>query len=171
MVRSLGAGIVILACGAGGLIMARSYRIRPQNLQSLAAAVQLLATEIHYARSSLPEACSRIAAQIDNPAAAFFARFAELLGGGRGLTTAEAVNQSLPVLAAAGFSCQDIELIRQLGAVLGRSDAEDQLKHLSILQARLEQSRIKAEQEREKMVRLWNYLGFCVGALVVLMLI
>ncbi|HOB08071.1 MAG: stage III sporulation protein AB [Limnochordia bacterium] len=171
MLRILGAGLVVAACGAGGLIMARSYSVRPQNLQSLAAAVQMLATEIHYARSSLPEACRRIAGQIDNPAAAFFARFAEVLAGGRGLTAAEALDQSLAVLADAGFANQDIELISQLGAVLGRSDAEDQLKHLAILYERLEHSRIKAEQERDKMARLWNYLGFCVGALVVLMLI
>ncbi|HKM18330.1 MAG: stage III sporulation protein AB [Firmicutes bacterium] len=171
MLRLIGAAIVITACGVGGLTMARSYSIRPQNLQSLATAVQMLATEIHYTRSSLPEACSRIAAQIGNPVAAFFNQFAAQLTSNSGISAAEAFNQSLPVLADAGFSQQDVELVSQIGAVLGRSDAEDQLKHLELLKTRLQQSIAKAEQERDKMVRLWNYLGFCVGALVVLMLI
>src|SRR5690554_4303121 len=108
MLRLIGAGIVIIACGTGGMIMARSYSMRPHNLQSLATAVQMLATEIHYARSSLPEACHRIAAQIESPVASFFTQFANLLAGHNGLSAAEAFNQSLQVLVDAGFSQQDV---------------------------------------------------------------
>lgn len=170
MLRWIGACIIILACGMAGVIMARSYTLRPKYLQDLVTAVQLLATEINYTRTSLPDACLSISNQLTGPVAQFFNVFATQLLE-RNLTATEAWSQALQVLVDAGFLKQDVENLSQFGNVLGRSDAEDQLKHIALLQNRLESTSRQAEQERDKMVRLWNYLGFCVGALVVLMLI
>lgn len=171
MLRLFGALIVIIGCGLGGMVVAKSYALRPQHLRELSNALQLLATEIDYARTSLSEACSKIAGQTKGPAAQFFAQFAAYLEGRSGMSANEAWSKSLQVLADAGFVKQELKTIGHFGSVLGRSDAEDQLKHLALLQTRLEQFGDQAEQEREKMVRLWNYLGFCIGALAVLMLI
>lgn len=171
MLGWLGAGMIIIASGLIGQIMARSYALRPQYLHDLFIALQLLTTEIQYARTSLSEACYSISHQVKAPISPFFAEFAQLLQSQNGIATAEAWNTALKVLQDAGFLKQDYELVAQLGNVLGRSDADDQIKHITILQTRLEQIGEQAEQERTKMVRLWNYLGFCVGALVVLMLV
>lgn len=170
MLRLLGAFMIIGSSGLIGLIMANTYMTRPLNLYHLQLAIQLLETEINYARSSLPEACSRIAEQIKQPVASFFGEFAANLQSLESPTVIDAWNRALQILKEAGFLKEDLEIMAQLGNVLGQSDADDQIKHLSLLQNRLASAIKQAEQERDKNVRLWNYLGFCVGALVVLLL-
>lgn len=171
MLRLIGACMVIFGCGTAGIVVARSYSLRPRHLQEMRSALQLLATEINYARSSLSEACSKIAGQVEGPIAQFFAQFADSLAQNNDVSASELWNQTLQILGEAGFTNQELEAVGQLGSALGRSDADDQMKHLLLLQTRLEQLGSQAEQERDKMVRLWNYLGFCVGALIVLLLI
>lgn len=171
MLRLIGAVMIIAACGLVGIIVSKSYLLRPKYLHDLSAALQLLETEINYTRTSLPEACTIIAKRIKEPVSQFFTCFAESLKNESGVNAQEAWDNSLIVLADAGFLKQDIEIIKQLGSVLGRSDAADQLKHITALQKRIQALAKVAELERDKNVRLWNYLGFCIGALVVLLLI
>lgn len=162
--------MIFVCSGSIGIIMARTYLARPANLQNLYVAIQLLETEISYARTTLPEACQRIASQTKKPISEFFQRFVAHLESENALSALEAWEQSLTVLRDSGFLKTDVETVAQLGNVLGRSDAEDQLKHLSLLQNRLSTSIKQAEQDRDRNVRLWNYLGFCVGILVILLL-
>lgn len=171
MLRVIGALLTILACGFAGIIMARSYTMRPKYLQDFATALQLLATEIDYGRTSLPEACHKISGQTIPPIAQFFGDFASLLDNDSSLNASEAWNKALAHLSDGGFIKNDVEIIAQLGNVIGRSDANDQLKHILIVQKQLQSCGEQAMGERDKNVRLWNYLGFCVGSLVVLLLI
>lgn len=150
--------------------MAKSYRLRPKYLQDFALSLQLLATEIDYARTSLPEACHKISGQTTAPIAQFYAIFSNNLDCQSGFSATEAWTKATTVLSDVGFIKSDIEIIEQLGNVIGRSDAADQLKHIALVQNQLKTSSQQAAEEREKNVRLWNYLGFCVGSLVVLLL-
>lgn len=171
MLRLIGAITIIFSCGLAGIIMAKSYVLRPKYLRELSSAFQLLATEINFSRTTLPEACLAIAAQTHEPVSAFFLEFGNSLKANSNDNASVLWNDSLQVLADAGLIKEDIEALKQLGTVLGRSDAEDQLKHIAILQERLELLNKEADLEKDKNFRLWNYLGFCVGILVVLLLI
>ncbi len=169
-IRFIGACLIILASGAAGILMARSYMERPKNLRFIQTALQALETEIHYSRTSLPEACMRIAKHSKHPINTFFHVFGENLQSGDGLSAKEAWDKALEVLRDAGFIRDDVERISTLGNALGRSDAEDQVKHLVLLQKQLAELIARSEEEKDQNVLLWNCLGFCVGALVVILL-
>ncbi len=171
MLRLVGAATIIIACGMVGIIISRSYLMRPRFLYDLSVALQLLETEIDYSRTNLAEACFNIAQQVKQPVSQFLTYFSEALETNEGISAEEAWNIALVVLVDAGFLQQDVEAIKYLGTVLGRSDAPDQLKHIATLQKRIQLMAQNAETDRDKNVRLWNYLGFCIGALVVLLLI
>lgn len=170
MIRIIGALMIIVGCGVAGLIVARTIAQRPKYLQNMSFALQLLETEIEYGRTSLAEAGQQIAAQTNPPVKGFFNIFSQNLHDTQGMSAAEAWEQALDVLLQAGMTKNDVEMIGQLGGILGRSDVQDQLKHINLLQKRLNSASDQAEFDRVRNERLWNYLGFCVGALVVLLL-
>lgn len=169
-IRGIGALVVFLCCGFAGITVAHGYVQRLRNLKNLVSAFQLLETEIHFAKTSLPSAMDSIAKQVPESVSSFFLRVGENLRTPEGYTAQEAWELALPELASIGLGKDDIQMIATLGNALGRSDAEDQRKHLVILQKQLERAIDQAQSDQEKNVRLWNYLGFCVGALVVILL-
>lgn len=168
--RLLGAMLIILASGAAGMLVAKNFAERPRILRALQSALQMLETEINYGRTTLPEACLRVAESHDATVSLFFTVFAQELTAGTGHSGQEAWRKALQTLADEGLQSGDLDRLQTLGAVIGQSDADDQVKHLRLVHKQLEQALHQAEEEREKNVRLWNYLGFCFGALVVLLL-
>ncbi len=168
--RLFGALLIFFASGYAGILMARTFLDRPRNLRAFHVAIQALETEINYTRTSLPEACLHIAIQSKPPISLFFQVFVEKLKCGEGISSKEAWDTALVILIDGGFSKDDIEKIATLGNILGRSDADDQRKHLALLQRQLVVTIDEAEADKEKNARLWNYIGFCIGALVVVLL-
>lgn len=168
--KLFGALLILAASGYAGILVAKTYWQRPRDLKILQVGLQLLETEITYARTALPQALAEIAKQTRPPVAQFFQEVSDNLLNGLGVTGQEAWNQSLVVLQETALTKQDIELVATLGNALGRSDVEDQCKHLHLTQQRLANTITQAEQECDKNARLWSYLGFCVGALVVVLL-
>lgn len=169
-IKLIGALLVFFACGYMGMLVAQSFARRPRDLMRFVTALQLLETEIQYARTSLPEAFRKVAHQCKEPVATFFHQAADKLGEGTVLSAQEAWEQAIPSLDHGAFTSEDVQAIKALGSVLGRSDAEDQCKHIKLLQQQLDLNVSQAEDDKKKNVRLWNYLGFCVGALVIILL-
>ena len=54
--QAVGAVLVVAACGLMGLTVACSYTAQAENVKGLITMLQILETEISYARSALPEA-------------------------------------------------------------------------------------------------------------------
>jgi stage III sporulation protein AB len=151
-------------------MVAANYIHRPRQLRSLQVGLQMLETEINYTGTSLPEALERVAARLDEPIASLFRRAAEDFLQGDGDPFAyvwEDVWQGARDLLA--LSSQDGEILQNLGQVIGRSDLDDQLKHLSLIRAQLHQEERAAIEERDRNVKLWNYLGFAGGLALVLL--
>jgi stage III sporulation protein AB len=60
--------------------------------------------------------------------------------------------------------------LRSLGSSLGISDRADQIKHLTLAMEQIKLENIKAEDEAARNVKLWNYLGFLGGLVIVMIL-
>lgn len=168
--RTVGAGLVMLSCGAMGLVVAASFRQRVHNLRQLVAFFQALESEISYARSTLPEVISRQKGQYTGVVGQFLAVLERAMLDGTGESFAEIWTSGLNVLAVNGLPSWLLGELRQVGKSLGQSDAAEQLKHLSVLQKRLEEAMVEARQEEEKQTRLWSYLGVFSGLILVLLL-
>ena len=169
--KILASGLVILSCGAMGLIVASSYGKRVHNLRQLINFIQLLESEIQFARTTLPTVISTHATQFSGEVGRFLTILNEGLAGNTGQRFSAIWEDGVAKLSENGLPQPVIEDLRSCGSVLGTSDAMEQSKHLKNLLARLEQALSIAEGEREKQTRLWQYLGFSAGLLIVLLLI
>ncbi|MGQ9498693.1 MAG: stage III sporulation protein SpoIIIAB [Desulfotomaculales bacterium] len=171
MLKLLGALLVVGSGGAAGLLVARSYARRPEELRALQGALALLSTEISFALTPLPDALMQVARRADPRVAGLFCETATSLQNRNGETVEEAWAKALDRFAArSALRDEDVAAVAELGAVLGASDCEDQARHLVLVVERLKMQGLRAEEEASKNVRLWRYLGFCAGAAMVLVL-
>ena len=168
--RFWSAALLVISCGMMGLIIASSYHQRVKNLRQLALFIQLLESEIHFVQTTLPDILKKVGSQFSGPFRRFLQSLKKGLQEGSGDSFADIWIESTGILEAIGFPSQVVEDLRGFSIVLGSSDVAEQEKHLTLLLKRVEQSLEEAQAERNKQTKLWQYLGFCIGLLLVLLL-
>lgn len=171
MLKAIGAVMVILASSVAGMQLGGVYARRPRELRSMMGALLMLKTEIGYAATPLPEALTAIAKRADPAVSPFFGAAAHYLDNVHGATASEAWSRAL---AEAGCTMalreEDVETLRDLGASLGGSCREDQMRHISLAMERLKAAAVSAEIDAGRYVRLYNFLGFGAGVGLVILL-
>ncbi len=168
--RLLASGLIIFSCGIMGLIAATSYSQRVRNLRQLISFVQLLDTEIHFSRTTLPDFIYKHKTQFTGAMQQFLISLNNDLETGTGDHFSVVWERSTLSLKENGLPNHVLEDLQDLGNILGNSDVTEQTKHLKLLLSRLEQALEEAKKEQEKGTRLWQYLGFSTGLLIVLLL-
>lgn len=167
--KIIGAVVVIIAGGMSGLTVARRYSSRPQELRSIQSALQMLETEIAYAATPLPDALEQIARRCDRSVLLLFERTCEALRSMDGCTAGEAWEKALTEFyRQSSLTGSDLAVLSSFGRSLGISDREDQVKHLHLVMEQMKLQIESAVREAEVNVKIWNYLGFLGGLLVVL---
>lgn len=112
-----------------------------------------------------------MAAGLGGPAARLFDQAAGALEGGRGITGGEGWMQALQAYyPASALRGEDVSALRLLGASLGASDRQEQVKHLSLCRERLAHLEGQARDQAGRYGRVWSYGGFLTGLLLVLVL-
>jgi len=171
VLKVIGAAMVVLAGGIAGMQLAKYYARRPRELKSMMGALLLLKTEIGYAATPLPEALTVIAKRADPAVSHFFHTAAAYLHNVPGATAVDAWSRAL---AEAGRTMalreEDVETLQDLGASLGGSCREEQVRHIALAIERLKASAASAETDAGRYVRLYNFLGFGAGLTVVILL-
>ncbi len=171
MIKLLGSVMVVAASGLGGIAVAGNYSRRPKELRSIRSALQMLETEISYGATHLQEALNLVAERCDKNVSLIFSGTAAVLSARTGATAAQAWEKSInSYYREAALKAQDLSILRNLGSSLGISDREDQIKHLRLAMEQISNECFKAEEEAARNVKLWSYLGFLSGFLVVIVL-
>jgi len=151
--------MLVTAGGVAGMMVAREYAKRPGELKSLLSAIQMLETEIMYTTGA------------DQRVAGFFRDAALDLRSTAGRTAGEAWETAMErFYPRCSLSRGDMSILGNLGRALGRSDREDQAKHLRLASEQIRMEIIKSEEEAAKNTKMWNYLGFC-GALAAVIIL
>lgn len=170
--RCLGVIFIVIACSGVGFLVAGNYCKRPQQLRQLQTAFQMLETQICYSATPLPEALLYVAQRCNSSISLLFKRTGECLSSRQGVTAYVAWKQSLDDLyKQTALNHQDQEILLQFGMNLGKSDREEQIKHLQLLQTQLKAEEKNGNEERQKNERLWKYSGVLVGLLLVILLV
>jgi stage III sporulation protein AB len=170
-IKGIAAGLILFSTGAMGLTLAKSFSQRVHNLRQLISFIQVLESEIQFARKTLPSIITAQAPQLTGEIGRFLANMSTALQQGSGEPFGLIWEEGLKILALNGLPVAALEDLQSLGELLGTSDVTEQIKHLKVLLHRLNQALESAEEEREKQTRLWQYLGFSAGLLLCLLLL
>lgn len=172
MFKVFGALLVIGGCGYGGFSIGRRYRLRTETLCGLQNGLNLLETEISYSSTPLPLALYRTGEKLSHGSAALFLHAARLLlskevvnAGKAWEEGIKALQQHIPVLK------EEVNILTVFGQSLGNSAKQEQLKNIEITREQLRIIEKQALEDKLKYERMWQYLGFCLGAVIVLILL
>lgn len=167
--KLLGAVLIVLGAGAGGVMMAQTLRERVKNLEQFLRGFQMMAVEIGYGFSPLETAFRRIAPALDRGVGRFFLFAAEQLRktGSAESAWCEAIAASKGHLA---LTENDWNGLLSIGPLLGATDLEHQIQ---VLREAADRLRLQEEEARQRALlneRVFQYAGFAFGTMLALIL-
>lgn len=175
MLKFAGILLILFAGTALGYLQAARFAARPRQIRQLLHALQRLETEISYGQTPLAEALSRISEMVPNPLSQIFADISKALRPDT-VGSGETVRECWEKAVSAGWSStamKDAEkqAFLRLGATLGASGREDQLKHIRLVMLQLQAEESAAREEQQRYEKLSRSLGVLGAALVVILLV
>ncbi|TVY04444.1 stage III sporulation protein SpoIIIAB [Cohnella terricola] len=175
MLKLVGALLVLIAGTLIGLVQSARYAARPRQIRELLHALQRLETEIGYGQTHLPEALKRISDTAPPPLSLLFSDISRSLSkesAGSGETVRECWERIiLARWPETAMKNTEREAILRLGATLGGSGREDQLKHIRLAAIQLQAEEAAAREDQRRYEKLSRSLGMLGAALVVIVMI
>lgn len=166
------AGAVLLAGGSVilGACAVKHLNGRVDDLNQLLVGLETIARELNYRMAPLPELLRQAAEQSKGKTERFFdlcAQGAEHLNG----RTFQTVWCQALEAAQLRLERSDVELLEQLGSVLGRYDGESQHRALDTAIARMEAQRDAAADQSHRLGRVYSVLSLTAGGFLMILLI
>lgn len=172
MIRIISCFIILAASTLGGFVYAEGFKKRVKHLNEFERALSQLQNEIEYTHTPLPEAFESVAEKSKSPIKEIFLRVSKLLYGNEVDSVYEAFEESLlNEINTVNLNGEDINVILDLSKSLGESDIEGHRKIFSLLKTNLKKRINIAEDLMNKNLKLYRYLGFSIGAMVVIVLL
>jgi stage III sporulation protein AB len=170
-IKMIGAVLFIFASSVTGFIGARRFTERCRVLQTWVRVLEIIHTEIGFQSRMLPEVFRRVAILTDDPRfASAFNRLADGISYGSDFIISQLWNEMLQAQRAF-LSRSDHLILNELGSYLGYTDRLDQLEKVKACKAGVESNLRVAVANRDSKVKIYRYLGFAVGSIIVLWLI
>jgi stage III sporulation protein AB len=170
LLKLMGSLMVVASSTLGGRTVATSYSKRPKEINDLLGALQILETQILYSSIPLPEALKHITERVNGPIGSLFKEMLNYLDSDNGTTVGEAWEKGILAKGeVTALQHGDLEILKSLGKNIGISDRLDQEKHLKLTKELLKLQYAKADDLANKNVKIWNYLGFAGGLVLVLL--
>lgn len=170
--RLIGAGLIVVGGIMYGAGLARSLRLRAREIDQLETALRILETEIAFTQTPLPEACERIAQGIRGSVRLLFEDIARRLSAQGGDSVCNVWAAAVSTWSGrAQIQAEELAILSALGATLGRTSAEEQVRSIRYTTERLKTVRERLEADLEKQSRLRLYLGAAGGLALAILLV
>lgn len=162
MVKLAGAVMTGLASGYFGLKLSMSLKKRIQSLNDIDASLELLESEISFSANRLEGALRRA-----DRNGLFTAAADGMNGAGIKKAWENAVDSMKNRLCLADADC---EALYMLGSNIGRTDAENQIKHIKYVKSAVRAQAESAQSEYDRFGRLYRSGGILVGLMIIIIL-
>ena len=169
IIKTIGAILIITACGTFGLITAATHRKTVKTMRQLLFAIEGISNELRYRMCSLPDAFRNAAKFCNGIICSFLNTLADELEKQIApdiVCCVDAVlshTKDIPMLVISG--------ILLLGKSLGRFDLEGQLKALESVYAECSVMLESYSANQDVRLRSYQTLALCAGAAVVILFI
>ena len=168
ILRTIGAVLLVGACGSFGFLMGAHYRREIQMLRQLLGALQEMECELKYRLTPLPELCIIAGWASRGKLRALFRCLGQTLECGACTEISGCMNgllQTMDIPPRTG------KCLKELGKSLGRFDLEGQLQGLQAVKGQCRKYLEEMESHRTERTRSYQTLGLCAGAALVILLV
>ena len=142
-----------------------------ESLRTLTGALEQAERELSFRLTPMPELMERLARQAGEPARFLFAHCRDHLWELGEKSFGELWREALEGESDLLLGDREREVLSGLGDVLGRYDAAGQREALQAAGAELERCLRRAEEDRDRLGRVYTALGLGSGAMLALMLL
>lgn len=167
IIKLLVLSLVFASCLYMGILVSKKYSGRVKELKDMKNALNMLETKIKYTYEALPEIFEEISKQITGEIGQIFRNSAKKM---QVKSAGDAWNESID-LANTNMNIEDKAILKTLGKLLGKTDAEGQISEIKLVSNFLDTQIKVAEQERNKNEKMYKTLGGIVGLTIVIILI
>lgn len=172
MIKLLGSLMILGASTGIGFLYSDKFKKRTRQLIELQRCIYQLQNEIVYTHTTLPEAIGNMATKSLYPLNQVFEEISCLLFRNEVDTVYEAFYEVLnKKKQSLNLKIDDIDVLLDLAKTLGESDIEGQKKMFYITLENLKKRIKDSEILMSKNVKMYRYLGFSLGAMMVIILV
>ncbi|MCB2291983.1 stage III sporulation protein SpoAB [Clostridium algoriphilum] len=172
MIKIIGCIVILGASTMAGFIYSERLKYRVFQLNEIQRAIYQLQNEITYVHSLLPDAFKSIADKSKEPINELFAKTSELLSDNEYENVYQAMNSAVEFVKNKLYlNADDINVILDLSKTLGESDIQGQNSMFTLTIANLKKQIKISEEYMIKNIKMYRYLGFSFGAMIVIALI
>lgn len=159
--------LVMGMCIALGIMKLNKYKLRVIDLKEIEKSLKLAKTKIRYTYEPLPELFKEISKDLNENIANIFTKahiYMETLNAGQAWE--KAVDES-----SNNFTNEDLNIIKGLSKLLGKTDLEGQLMQIELTTKLVEEQIIEATNLQNKNNKLCKTLGATVGLAIMIIFI
>ena len=172
MIKIIACAVILGASTVAGFIYSERLKYRVLQLNELQRAIYQLQNEITYVHALLPDAFKSVAHKSKEPIRELFNKTSELLSDNNYENVYEAMNSAMNLIKNRIYlNSDDINVILDLSKTLGESDIEGQISIFTLTLANLKKQIKISEDFMNKNIKMYRYLGFSFGAMIVIALI
>lgn len=172
MVKIVGAALVIIACGAMGIVKSQELKQRQKELYLVKRMLLLLRGEIKYSRTPLPEAFINIGKRMGGELGGFLTGVGEQLEKQEGRPFSDVWKQAVNKdLCGTKLNKEDKEQLKRMGENLGYLDGEMQMNIIELQLEQVETQLERLEQSMAGKTRVYNCVGIFSGLLIAIVLL
>jgi len=172
MIKIIACIVILGASTMAGFIYSERLKYRVFQLNEIERAIYQLQNEITYVHVLLPDAFKNIADKSKEPIKELFNKTSELLAGNEYENVYEAMKASVNLMKSKLYlNTDDINVILDLTKTLGESDIKGQNNMFSLTISNLKKQIKISEEFMNKNIKMYRYLGFSFGAMLVIALL
>lgn len=155
-----------------GIIIAKKYSNRVNELQETITALEILESRINYTYDTIPEIFDFISRHLKTGIKNIFEYASEKLNIDKNFSAGELFNATIDEeRILLDLNEDDIEILKGLAVSLGQVDLESQVKNIRLIIRSLTSQLDMAKKEKDKNFKLCRNMGAIVGVLIVIILI
>lgn len=159
--------VVFLTTTYIGISLSNKYKDRVIDLKEMQLALNMLETKIKFTYSPLPEIFTEISEQVNSSISNIFKIADSKM---KNMNAGEAWQQAIKE-SNTNLNYEDINTLRGLSKLLGKTDVEGQVSQIEIVRNFIETQIKQAEIECQKNRKLYKTLGIVTGLGIVIILI
>lgn len=152
-----------------GILISKKYSNRLNILKNLKNALNMFEVKINFSFETIPEIFNEISNKVSGPAGKMFADTVKNIEQ-KNMIAGEAWEKSVE-LNGSSLKKDDIDCLKTLGKLLGKTDVDGQVNQIELVCTFLENQINEADEEKHKNEKMYQKLGVIVGLMLIIVLI